>query len=45
LLGDFSAKVGREDNFKPPIESEGLHEIINYNGVGGVNFAGIAQSV
>jgi hypothetical protein len=29
LLGDFSAKVGREDMFKPTIENESLHEISN----------------
>jgi hypothetical protein len=33
LLGDFNAKVGREDIFKPTIESESLHEISNDNGV------------
>jgi hypothetical protein len=38
LLGDFSAKVGREDIFKP-IGNEGLHEISNDNGVTVVNFA------
>jgi hypothetical protein len=35
LLGDFIAKVGREDNLKPTIENE----INNYNGVRVVNFA------
>jgi hypothetical protein len=39
LLGDFSAKVGREDIFKPTIGNESLHEISNDNGVGIVNFA------
>jgi hypothetical protein len=39
LLGNFSAKVGREDNFKPTIENESLHEISNDNGVRLVNFA------
>jgi hypothetical protein len=38
LLGDFSAKVGRDDIFKP-VGCESLHEIINYNGVGVVNFS------
>jgi hypothetical protein len=33
LLGDFNAKVGRENIFKPTIGNEGLHEIINENGV------------
>jgi hypothetical protein len=29
LLGDFSAKVGREDILKPTIGNESLHEISN----------------
>jgi hypothetical protein len=33
LLGDFSAKVCREDIFKPTIGNEGLHRISNDNGV------------
>jgi hypothetical protein len=35
LLGDFSAKVGREDIFKPTIRNESSHEISrpNDNGV------------
>jgi hypothetical protein len=39
LLGDSNAKVGREDNFKPRIGKERLHEISNDNGVRLVNFA------
>jgi hypothetical protein len=39
LLGDFSAKVGREDIFKPAIRDESLHEIGNDNGVRLVNIA------
>jgi endonuclease/exonuclease/phosphatase family metal-dependent hydrolase len=39
LLGDFNAKVGREDIFKPIIGNESLHEASNDNGVGVVNFA------
>jgi hypothetical protein len=39
LLGDFSAKVGREDIFKPTSGNESLHEISNDNGVRLVNFA------
>jgi hypothetical protein len=39
LLGDFNAKVGREDFFKPTIGNESLHEINNDNGVRLVNFA------
>jgi exonuclease III len=31
LLGDFNAKVGREDIFKPTIGNESLHEISNDN--------------
>jgi hypothetical protein len=37
LLWDFSAKIGKEDFFKPIIGNERLHEISNDNGV--VNFA------
>jgi hypothetical protein len=39
LLGDFNAKVGREDIFKPTIGNESTHEISNDNGVRVVNFA------
>jgi hypothetical protein len=39
LLGDFNAKVGREDIFKLTIWNESLHEISNDNGVRLVNFA------
>jgi hypothetical protein len=39
LLGDFNAKVGREDIFKPKIGNESLHEISNDNRVRVVNFA------
>jgi exonuclease III len=38
LLGDFSAKVGREDIFKLTIGNESLHEISNDNGLRLVNF-------
>jgi hypothetical protein len=31
LLGDFNAKVGREDIFKPTIGNESLHKISNDN--------------
>jgi exonuclease III len=31
LLGDFNAKVGREDILKPTIGNYSLHEISNYN--------------
>jgi hypothetical protein len=39
LLGDFNAKVGREDIFKPTIGNESSHEISTDNGVRVVNFA------
>jgi hypothetical protein len=39
LLGDFNAKVGREDIFKPIVGNESSHEISNDNGVRVVNFA------
>jgi hypothetical protein len=39
LLGDFNAKVGRKDIFKPTIGNESLHEISNDNGVRLVTFA------
>jgi endonuclease/exonuclease/phosphatase family metal-dependent hydrolase len=38
LLGDFNAKVGRDDIFKPTIGNESLHEIRNDNGVMLVHF-------
>jgi hypothetical protein len=28
LLGDFNAKVGKEDIFKPTIRNENLHELV-----------------
>jgi hypothetical protein len=39
LLGDFNAKLGREDTLKPTIGNERLHEDSNDNGVRFVNFA------
>jgi hypothetical protein len=39
LLGDFIAKVGREDIFKPTIGNESLHEINDDKGVKVINFA------
>jgi hypothetical protein len=39
LLGDFNAKAGREDIFKPTAENESLHKISNDNGVRVVNSA------
>jgi hypothetical protein len=38
LMGDFNAKVGREDIFKPIIGNESLHEAGNDNRVRVVNF-------
>jgi hypothetical protein len=38
LLGDSSARIGREDIFKPTIGNESLHLISNDNGVTVVNF-------
>jgi hypothetical protein len=37
LLGDFNAKVNKEDNFKPVLGNESLHEISNDNGLRSVN--------
>jgi len=39
LLGDFNAKVGRENIYKPTIGNESLHQDSNDNGVRIVNFA------
>jgi hypothetical protein len=39
LLGDFNAKLGREDIFKPIIGNEISHETSNDNGVRVVNSA------
>jgi hypothetical protein len=39
LFADINVKVGREDNFKPTIDNESLHETNNDNGVRVVNFA------
>jgi hypothetical protein len=39
LLGDFNAKVGRENNCKPTIGNESLHEISNHIGVRVAHFA------
>ena len=38
LLGDFNAKVGRENIFKPTNGQESLHQDSNDNGVRLVNF-------
>jgi endonuclease/exonuclease/phosphatase family metal-dependent hydrolase len=39
LLGDLNARVGRENNFKPTIGNESLHQDSNDNGVRKINFA------
>jgi hypothetical protein len=39
LLGDFNAKIARENIFKPTIGNESLHEISNDNRARVVNFA------
>jgi exonuclease III len=39
LLGEFNAKVGKEDIFKPIIGIESLHEISNDNETRVVNFS------
>jgi len=39
LLGDFNAKVGRQNIFKPTTGNDSLHQDINDNGVRIVNFA------
>jgi endonuclease/exonuclease/phosphatase family metal-dependent hydrolase len=39
LIGDFNAKVGRDDIFKLTIVNESLHIISNDNGIRVVNFA------
>ena len=39
LLGEFNAKVGRENTFKPTIGQKSLHQDSNDNGVRLVNFA------
>jgi hypothetical protein len=38
ILGEFNAKVGRENIFKPTIGNESLHQNSNDNGVRTVNF-------
>jgi hypothetical protein len=38
-IGDFNAKVGRENIFKPTIGNESLHQDSNDNGVRVVNIA------
>jgi exonuclease III len=44
LLGDFNAKLGKEDTFKPTIGSESLHEDSNDNGVKSCKLCHIKKS-
>jgi len=39
LLGDYAAKLGREDTFQPTVGNESLRQGNNDNGVRIVNFA------
>jgi hypothetical protein len=39
LSGDYTAKLGRDDVFKPTVGNESLHQGTNGNGVRIVNFA------
>jgi len=39
LLGDFNAKGGRENIFKPTVGKESLHQDSNDSGVRIINFA------
>jgi len=39
LIGDFNAKLGREDIFKPTIGNENLHQDRDDNSVRTVNYA------
>lgn len=39
VLGDFNAKIGREEAFSPTIGRNSLHETSNDNGIRTVNFA------
>jgi hypothetical protein len=44
LLGDFNAKVGREDASKPTIGNESLHQDSNDNGVKSSKLCHIKES-
>jgi hypothetical protein len=44
LLGDYNAKLGREDIFKPTTGNDSLHQDSKDNGVRIVNFATLKKS-
>ena len=44
LLGDFNAKVGRENIFQPTIGTESVHLKSNDNGIRLVNLLNVNQS-
>ena len=39
MLGEFNAKVGKEDIYKPIIGTENLHNETNNNGIKMIQFA------
>ena len=45
ILGDFIAKVGRENIFKPTNGNESLHQVSNDNGDRKVNFVTLKSLV
>jgi len=44
ILGDYNAKVGKENIFKPTIGNKSLHQDSNDNGVRIVTFATLKKS-
>src|SRR5699024_5911508 len=45
IVGDFNAKVGREEEYRPIIGPESLHQESNENGVLMVCFATVKQMI